>query len=348
MTAINVALCTYGLSGRIFHQPFIKHHQGFRLHGVLERTKSDSLADNPEATIYRSLDELLADPAVDLVVVNSPNYLHFEYAKKALEARKHVIVEKPFTSTVAEAQELLQLAEEQGRFITVYHNRRYDSDFLTVKKVIGEGSLGNIIEAEFRFDRYKPAIGPKRFKEEPVAASGFLYDLGSHLADAAVALFGPPTALYADCRKVREGTAVDDFFEIVLHYNDKMRIRLLSGQIVRHPLPGFAVHGAKGSFIIERSDRQEELLMSGIQPNDKNWPESAKAKDGLLDIETKDGRQIKHISACHGNYMNYYDAVYNTIASNQPFPISADDIVLVIAILEAANKSSTVGHTVNL
>src|SRR3954470_220850 len=129
MTIINVGLCAYGFSGRIFHQPFIKHHPGFRLHAVLERTKADSLADNPDVIIYRSLDELLADPAIDLVVVNTPNYLHYEYAKKALKAGKHVVVEKPFTATVEEAKELLGIATEQGKFITVYHNRRYDSDF---------------------------------------------------------------------------------------------------------------------------------------------------------------------------------------------------------------------------
>ena len=165
MPPINVALCAYGLSGKIFHQPFIKHHPHFHLHGVLERTKSESLTDNPDIVIYRSLDELLADGDIDLVVVNTPNYLHYEYAHKALRAGKHVIVEKPFTATAAEANELLRLAAEQRRFISVYHNRRNDSDFLTIQSVLKSGVLATISDAELRFDRYKPAVGPKAFKE---------------------------------------------------------------------------------------------------------------------------------------------------------------------------------------
>jgi predicted dehydrogenase len=348
MTTINVALCAYGLSGKVFHQPFIKVHPGFHLQGVLERTKNESIADNPHGTIYRSLDDLLADASIDLVVVNTPNYTHYEYAARALQAGKHVIVEKPFTPTVNEAMSLLKLAGEQRRFITVYHNRRYDADFLTVKKVVDGCNLGDIIEAEFRFERYRDVIGPKPFKEEPVPGSGFLYDLGAHLADAAVALFGKPHLLFADCRKVREGSAVDDFFEIILFYDKVKRIRLLSGQVVRHPLPAFTVHGTKGSFIMERIDKQEELLMGGKLPVGEDWSVPSIIPTGLLETETENGTVAESIPASTGNYMAFYDAVYDAIVSGKPFPISAENIVDVIGILEASEKSSELGKVVEL
>jgi predicted dehydrogenase len=281
---------------------------------------------------------------VDLVVVNTPNNLHYEHASKALMAGKHVIVEKPFAPTVKEAQDLLHLAREQGKFITVYHNRRWDADFLTVKKVVEGGAPGDVIDAEFRFERYKPVIGPKRFKEDGVPGSGFLYDLGSHLADAAVALFGMPHSVFADCRKVREGSAVVDSFEIILFYEGVKRVRLYSGQVVRHPLPAFTVHGTLGSFIMDRVDKQEALLVGGKQPIGDDWAMFDAATTGLLDV----GSGVEVVPVCVGNYMAFYDAVYGAVVNGEAFPISEKEVVGVIGILEGALRSFGLGRVVGV
>src|SRR5690349_9253131 len=261
MQTIKAALCSFGMSGVVFHAPFIHAHPGFILHGVLERSKSLSAQKYPGVIIYRSLEELLADEAVDLVVVNTPNYTHYEFTKKALLANKHVIVEKPFTATVEEGEELIALAKERSKLISVFHNRRFDSDFLTVQKVVREGLLGEIVEAEIHFDRFKEELSPKSHKETPGASTGSLYDLGSHLADQALQLFGKPTHIFGDSHIVRPISQVDDYFDVILFYPN-LRVKLKSSYLVREPLPGFILHGSKGSFLKSRADIQEAALQA--------------------------------------------------------------------------------------
>ncbi len=178
MNPINTALCSFGMSGKLFHAPFISSNPRFNLYGVLERSKH--LAKETYSTVktFRSLDDLLADDHIELVIVNTPNITHYDFSKKVLQAGKHLIVEKPFTATVKEAKELIQLAKEKNVVISVYHNRRYDSDFKTVKEILKAGSLGEIVEAEFHYDRYDPELSYKTHKETPTAAVGSLYDLG--------------------------------------------------------------------------------------------------------------------------------------------------------------------------
>ncbi|HEX2684904.1 MAG TPA: Gfo/Idh/MocA family oxidoreductase, partial [Ferruginibacter sp.] len=220
MQPIKTALCSFGMSGWVFHAPFIHLNKGFELYGVYERTKN--LAAERYACIktFRTLEAMLADDAIELVIVNTPNYTHFEFAKLALLAGKHVVIEKPFTNTVAEAEELIALAEKQSKKISVYQNRRWDSDFKTVQKVVRQKLLGEIVEAEIHFDRYNEELSYKLHKETPGPGAGILPDLGPHLIDQALQLFGMPTAVFADATNLRPISRVEDYIELLLFYKN--------------------------------------------------------------------------------------------------------------------------------
>ena len=210
MQPINTAILSFGMSGQVFHGPFIHLHPGFNFYAVWERTKNLAQEKYPGVKTYRDLDELLSDDAIELVIVNTPTYTHYEYAKKTLEANKHAIVEKAFTTTFAEAEELAALAKHKGKFLSVYQNRRWDSDFKTVKKVLDEGLLGDVVEAEIHFDRFNQNLSPKAHKENPNPGAGVVYDLGPHVIDQALCLFGMPEAVFADIRVLRPHSQVDD------------------------------------------------------------------------------------------------------------------------------------------
>ncbi len=342
MQQIRTALLSFGMSGRVFHAPFIHLHPGLELYGVWERTKSASLEFYPDIKIFRSLEELLADDSIELVIVNTPTNTHFEYTKKVLEAGKHAVVEKAFTTTVAEAIALKQLAEQQHKKISVFQNRRWDSDFKTVKKIVEEGWLGDVTEAEFHFDRYKEELSPKMHKEIPSPGAGILKDLGPHLIDQALFLFGMPDALFADIRITRPVSQVDDYFEMLLYYTDK-RVRLKAGYLVREALPSFVVHGHKGSFIKTRADVQESLLVENKKPGGTDWGTEPVSEEGLLHTE-KNGTVIKErVHTLQGNYYAYYEGIYHAIANDTNMPVTVQDGINVMRIIEAAVQSSAAG-----
>jgi predicted dehydrogenase len=339
MSTINTALLSFGMSGKVFHAPFINLHKGFQLAGAWER--SQQLIGNvyPGVRSYPTLEALLADETIDLVVVNTPNYTHYEYAKAALQAGKHLIVEKAFTTTVAEAVELKELAEKKGKKIAVYQNRRWDSDFKTVKKIMDEGMIGAVVEAALRFERYKPVLSPKKHKETATAGAGLLNDLGPHLIDQALCLFGMPQALYADIRVTRPFSKVDDWFDISLQYQN-CRVRLKSGLFVREPVPSFVLQGTKGSFIKSRADVQEANSLAGLPPGQPDWGTEPGSENGLLHTE-KEGIVIREkIKTEQGNYYDYYDEVYKAITNNTAMPVTCEDGINIMRIIEAAVKSS--------
>lgn len=339
MKAINTALCSFGMSGWVFHAPFISINPGFKFYGVWERSKNLAEQKYPGVKVFRDYDTLLADPEIELVVVNTPSYSHYEYARKSLLAGKHTIVEKPFTTTVAEAKELTELAITNKVKLSVFQNRRWDSDYKTVKKIVHEGWLGDIKEAEFHYDRYNPALSPKMHKETPGPGAGCLYDLGPHLIDQALHLFGWPSAVFADSAITRPLSQVDDYFEILLYYTS-YRVRLKSGYFVREPVPSFAVHGANGSFLKPRADVQEPQLQAGVTPGGPDWGKEPEAGRGLLHTE-KDGKIIKEfVPSLAGNYAEYYEGIYNALRNGSEMPVSAEDGVNVIRIIEASFKSS--------
>jgi scyllo-inositol 2-dehydrogenase (NADP+) len=338
MHAVNTALCSFGMSGSVFHAPFIQLHPGYNLYAVWERSKNLAEAKYPGIKTYRSLEELLNDNAIELVVVNTPSFTHFDYAKKTLLAGKHVIVEKPFTATAAEADELITLAKRQNKKISVYHNRRYDSDYKLFKKVLDEKWLGEIVEAEIHYDRYNPGLSPKAHKETAGPAVGSVYDLGSHLIDQALTMFGMPQAVFADIFSMRQGSRVDDYFEILLDY-PSFRVRLKSTYYAREP-QGFIIHGKKGSFLKSRADVQETALQARQLPGSENWGIEPENQKGLLHTE-KDGKVVReYIASLKGNYMEYYDGIFEAIRNNKPLPVTAEEGRNVIRIIEAAYQSN--------
>jgi len=339
MKQINTALCSFGMSGWVFHAPFLAINPRFHLYAAWERSKNLAQEKYPNIKTYRRLEDMLADDAVELVVVNTPNYTHYEYAKKALEAGKHVVVEKPFTITVIEGNELIEIAKKQKKQLSVYQNRRYDSDYKTIKKILSQNILGDLIEVEMHFDRYKEQLSPKLHKEVPGPGTGSLYDLGSHLIDQALQLFGMPQMLFADIKAMRPVSKVDDYFELLFYYETK-RIRIKSSYIVREALPGYIFHGLKGSFIKPKTNIQEEMLQEGKIPNSINWGAEPESERGLLHAE-KNGKEVReYIESEKGNYNEYYDGIYEAIRNNKPLPVTAEDGVKVIKIIEAAYKSS--------
>ncbi len=347
MKQINTALCSFGMSGWVFHAPFINVHPGFNFYAVWERTKNLAAEKYPGVKTFRTLEDMLADDTVELVIVNTPSVTHFDYAKQVIAAGKHLIVEKPFTATVAQAEELKALAEKQNVKLAVYHNRRYDSDYRTIKKILHENQLGEIIEAEIRYDRYVPELSYKVHKETPTPGVGCLYDLGSHLIDQALQLFGMPQALFADITSNRPGSMVDDYFDIKLIYPSH-RVTLKSSYYVREPLPGYVFHGRKGSFIKHKTDVQETMLQAGAVPGTDNWGIEPEKERGLLHTE-KDGKVIReHITSLRGNYMDYYEQLYRAIRSNEEVPVTAQDGKKVIQVIEKAHQSNAERRVINI
>lgn len=347
MQPINTALCSFGMSGWVFHAPFININPGFNLYAVWERSKNLAEEKYPGVKTYRKLEDMLADETVELVVVNTPNYTHYEYAKKALEAGKHIVVEKPFTITVNEANTLIEIGKKQNRKISVYQNRRYDSDYKTIKKVLDQNLLGALIDVEMHFDRFKEELSPKVHKEIPGPGTGSVFDLGSHLIDQALQLFGMPQKLFTDIKAMRPVSKVDDYFNLLLYY-DTFRVHLKSSYAVREPLPGYIFHGLKGSFIKAKTDVQEEMLQGGMVPGGDDWGTEPESQKGLLHTENNGAVVREYIESERGNYNEYYNGIYEAIRNNKPLPVTAEDGLDVIKIIEAAYKSNESGCCVNV
>jgi scyllo-inositol 2-dehydrogenase (NADP+) len=339
MQKIKTALLSYGMSGKVFQAPFLTLHHGFELMGSWERSKKLIQNDYPSVKSFDSLESILQDATIDLVIVNTPVATHFEYAKRALLAGKHVLVEKAFTSTLAEAQELAALAREKNLKACVFQNRRWDSDFKTVQKIIQDQVLGELVEAEFHFDRYNPILSPKIHKETANPGAGILKDLGPHIIDQALCLFGLPEAVFADIRLIRASTLVDDYFDILLYYPN-FRLRLKAGFFVREPNPAYCIHGKKGSFLKHRGDVQEDELKLGKKPNLTDWGTEKEGAEGILHTEINGITVKKKIPTLLGNYYDLFDQLYHSITNNQPEPVTAQDGVNVMTIIQAAIRSN--------
>ena len=333
---IKTGLLAYGMSGKVFHAPFISTHPGFQLLAVTERHQKNAEKDYPGITSYATIEETIADESLDLIVVNTPNFTHFDYAKKALFAGKHVLVEKPFTATLAEATELFDLAEKLGKKIFVFQSRRFDSDFIAVRKVVESNRLGKLHEVHFRYDRYRATISPKAFKEEPMLASGLLYDLGPHLLDQVISLFGKPDAFRKILAKNRVNTQVDDYFSIHLSYPNSLNVFVHANMLVTDIQPAFIVYGHDGSLIKDRADPQEEQLLAGMKPRDEGYgiePESKKGRLTTIDAEGNKTQEL--IRSDKGDYTRFFDSLYQSLSEDIPFPIQKEQVLMQLEIIEA-------------
>ena len=339
MTVINTALLSFGMSGKVFHAPFIHLHPGFKLAGSWERSNQVIRDFYPEARSYQSLEEVLADQSIDLIVVNTPTSTHADYATKALLSEKHVIVEKAFTTNAAEAIQLNALAKASGKKLSVYQNRRWDSDFLTVQSILKKKLLGEVREAFISFERFNLELSPKLHKEMPGPGTGNLLDLGPHLVDQALVLFGlPQSVLTADIRSFRPGSRVDDFFDILLSYQT-FSVRLRSGYHFPVPEPGFIIRGSKGSFVKSRSDVQETQLKNGQTPLSHGYGIEPESAHGSISLEKGSRKSDEYVKSLPGNYMAYYNAMHHAIVSDSPVPVSGAEGIYVMKVLDAARES---------
>ncbi|MCY7290799.1 MAG: Gfo/Idh/MocA family oxidoreductase, partial [Ferruginibacter sp.] len=280
---INVAIVGFGLSGRYLQAPFFEHNDNFNLKVILSNAQNPK-DYFPQVKVVKNIDEVLADESIDLISICSPNDTHYNYAKLALLDGKHVMVEKPFTATSKEAEELILLANKSKKILTVFQNRRFDSDFLTVQKLIKSGELGEIFNFEIHYNRFKSELNTKKWKESNSAGSGIIYDLGAHIIDQAIALFGLPLQVSGQTFTQRENSLIDDAFDLRLDYG-KLQVTLRSSLLVRQPSPRYIINGTKASFIKYGIDVQEDDLKAGKLPADINFGVEPITQEGMLYFE---------------------------------------------------------------
>ena len=334
---LNVGIIGFGLSGQVFHAPFIDANPHFKLHTIVTQ---GLLAGEkyPLAHITSSIDELLANPEIDLVTICSPNALHFPHAVSALKAGKHIIVEKPFTVTSEEAIKLIEIAGKSGKYIFPFHNRRWDSDFLTLKQILNKGYLGRVLDFESRFDRFTPEISRAAWRYQQEAGGGTLFDLGIHLIDQAVSLFGTPQGVFCRLFNQRKGSVTDDSFDLKLIYPD-LNVTLKASVFVKEPGPRFQVHGTTGSFVKYGLDTQEAMLRKGKIPGTKGFGIEPTKQTGILNTESFGHVSRGRYESLPGNYMAFFENVYSAIVHGVEIVIKQEEALLNIRIIEAARKS---------
>lgn len=332
---LNVGLVGFGFAGKTFHAPVIRVVEGLRLTTIVQRHGGG--APDPryaDVEFVRSVDELLSR-AVDLIVIATPNQSHHPIAKQCLLAGRHVVIDKPFTTTVAEAEELVRLSKAERRVLSGYQNRRYVGDFVTVRKLLSEGVLGNVTLFESHFDRFRPELRPGAWREQSLPGSGLWFDLGAHLLDQALVLFGSPQAIAADIRIERAGAAADDAFDVTLHYPHR-RALLRASMLAASPGPTFAVHGTKGSFIKYGLDPQEAALKCGRMPDEASW--DAEPSDLYGRLTTPEGTRT--IATIPSSFSHYYENVRDAILGKAELAVTPEQAVNVMHGLELGVASS--------
>ena len=332
---IKTGLIGFGTGGEFFHAPFIHALELFELMAILERTKEKSKERYPEARIVRTPEELLSISEVELIVITTPNDTHFDLAQKSLEAGKHVVLDKPFTVTSQEAETLIRLAKKNNKVLTVYHNRRFHSDFRTLQNLLSKNALGEITEYLACFDRYRPELRPNMWKEVERPGAGILYDLGSHLIDQALVLFGKPLSISAELKIERPGAKVTDFFEVILHYQNHKAI-LRSGMLVKQPGPIFRVTGTKATYTKYGIDPQEAMLRAGQMPKGTEWAKESEESWGELSADNT----INKVTPVYSDYRDFYRNVYGAIIFGEQLAVSPEQAAMVIRCIELAVQSS--------
>lgn len=340
MKTIRIGMAGFGKGGQIYNAPIIDSIEEMEITSIFTSSEANIAAAQsafPKATVVHKFDEILKDPNIDLVVITTPNHLHKKFAEKALKAGKHVVVEKPITPTVEEADKLISLANKSNLILSVHHNRRWDSDFLTLKKIIAANTLGAIRQYEAHFDRFRSEVALGWKEDANIPGSGILYDLGSHLIDQALQLFGTPKEIYADIQLQRKGAKVADTFELLLYYPN-LKVSLNAGMMVKVPGPKFILHGNRGSFVKYGEDPQEEMLKSGQKPNGLwGWGIEPNEFWGKYSTEEDSGT----IESEEGNYRLFYKNIYHAITGQEELEVKPEQARDVIKIIELAIQSST-------
>ncbi|PSL04508.1 oxidoreductase [Cecembia rubra] len=342
MKKIRTALVGYGSVGEKIHAPLISVCKDLELVAIVERNGERSKEKYPQVQVFKSLKDLLKADAADLIIIVTPNEFHFHYAKMALEAGKHVVVDKPVTIKSLEATLLQQYAQLHGLILSVFQNRRWDGDFQTIRKLLHEGSLGRIVHFESHFDRFRPQV-VDNWREKDVPGNGITYDLGTHLIDQAVMLFGKPKWVYAEILKQRKGAVADDFFDITLMYPG-MKARLTASVMVNAPLPKFLVLGEKGSYIKYGLDVQEKAFKAGELPEGPNWGIENSESWGKLHLENA----VISYPTERGDYRYFYQNIADAIQGKAELKVKMKEAISVLEIIEAAFLSNQEGKRIDL
>ena len=347
---IKTGIIGFGVGGNTFHAPVIATTQGYEIRKIRARKESEvHLAKEryPNAVITEDANKIIHDPEIELVVIATPNSSHHSLAKEALQAGKHVVVDKPFTITTTNADDLIQIARLKNKVLSVHHNRRYDSDFKTIQKLLKANLLGRLVEFESHYDRFRNYLKPGAWREKDEPGAGILYDLGSHLIDQPLVLFGFPNAITADIRVQRAGTKATDNFELILHYPD-LKVTLKAGMLVSQPLPRYILLGEKGSFVKYGLDVQEVALKAGLTPHTKtDWGIEPESVWGNLVTEISGVKFSGKIQSEVGDYRGYYANVRDAIIDNVPLDVTAEHARNIIRVIELAIQSSNERRTID-
>jgi predicted dehydrogenase len=341
---LKVGLIGYGYAGKTFHAPLIAAVPDLQLAAVASSDAAKVHADWPEVTVHASPAGLIARDDLDLVVIATPNDTHHPLARDALRAGRHVVIDKPFTVALADARELVALARERGRLLSVFHNRRWDGDFLTLKQLVRDGALGRVVQMRSGIDRYRPEVR-QRWRESAVPGAGLWFDLGPHLVDQALQLFGPPQAITLARDATRDGAVADDWFRASLRY-DRLHVELHAGMLVAASAPRFAVHGTLASFVKQGLDTQEDALKAGVRPT---WPPQpgwgvdpgpatrvTRAGDGSAIVEP--------VALQAGGHAAYFAGIAAAIRDGAPNPVPPEQALDVMALIERGIASAAQGR----
>ncbi|NTX12463.1 oxidoreductase [Myxococcus sp. CA056] len=339
---LRVALLGYGFAGKSFHAPLLRTVEGLSLRTVASSRPDDVHADLPDVTVIPAARDAATHPDVDLVVVATPNETHVPLTEAALRAGKHVVVDKPFTITLAEARALSALAHERGRVLSVFHNRRWDSDFLALKALLTDGTLGRVTHVESRFDRFRPEVR-QRWREQPVPGAGIWFDLGPHLVDQVLQLFGLPDTVVGMLAAHRDGAAVDDWCQVTLVYPQR-HVVLQASMLIAGGLPRFAVHGTRGSWLKYGMDTQADRLIAGELPGASDWGEDATPGRVIVGGSS----EARTTSTPRGDYRQFYAGIRDAVRGTRRNPVTPLDAVAVAAVLDAAVLSSRTGRACTL
>ncbi len=344
---INAGLVGYGMAGQVFHAPLISAEPGLRLAAIVQRRTSSAHERYPAAAIVPDAADLYADPNIDLVVIATPNDSHADLAHAALSAGKHVVIDKPFAISTAAADELIALAQDRQRMLSVFQNRRWDGDFRTVQQIIAAGHLGRLVEYGSYFDRFRNTLRPNAWRESARPGSGILFDLGAHLIDQALTLFGAPDALSADIRSERDDAQTDDRFEIVLHY-PRLRVSLGAGMLMREPRPRFVLYGTAGAYVKQGLDPQEAALKAGVLPSAADWGQEPESAWGVLNTQLGDLHLRSSVETLPGCYQHYYANIYAAITHGAPLQVRPEQARATIRLIEYAQESAQTRRTLDV
>ena len=339
-----VALSGFGTAGRLFHAPFIAASPGFVLDTVYERTRRQAQALYPDVRTVGTFDELLAS-GCDLAVICTPNFLHFEQAKAALERGMNVLVDKPFCESVGQANELISLAEKKGLVLTVYQNRRFDSEILTLGQILSKGLIGRPVDLFLGIDRFPREASAKRWKYSDFGSAGILWDLGVHQLDQAFHLFGKPDSLFCRLRTLRGFSAAPDRMDASLFYPGGLTVTLRASLAAPKPGRSLICHGTEGSFFKNGCDVQEAQLNAGLTPSDPGWRTDTPDEFGVL--RTADGTERPYPSV-NGDYGAFYRALYRALCREAEAPVAPSEAAEVLKMVLACQKSNDTQRTVAL